>query len=148
MKEKESPAVSPGRHRRCGASESILQGLSGLLGLRQQRGRGRDSRLEQTRAAMIDALGGRAPEVLARRLRYALDIESLWHLRTDVHLALCRLETEREARERLDAITALFVGAVPAALSRRFGTMCGPAAGIAAPAGRSPCAIPDSHPDR
>jgi hypothetical protein len=92
----------------------------------------RDQRLEEVRQTMLRHMagleGGEAVRI-TMRLRYAIDAEALWYLRTDLRSALAAAHGASLADEALQQITPLFHGLLPHALggnggqaARRFGT--------------------------
>jgi hypothetical protein len=78
-----------------------------------------DSRIENIRTAMLDALSDAehhpipgASKVWGDIAR-AGDVQTLWYLRSDVLRALSDQHGERAARHQLDVMTELFRGIVP-----------------------------------
>jgi hypothetical protein len=78
------------------------------------------SSVEDIRGAMQHALGAdgehRFPQV-ARRIRYADDINALWYVRGDLMAALSGIQGEVAARIILADISGLFQGLLPPGLS-------------------------------
>jgi hypothetical protein len=78
-----------------------------------------DARVENIRAAMLDALesidrnenmgSSKAWSDIAR----AADIQTLWYLRSDVLRLLSDFHGEQSARSKLEAMTEMFRGLVP-----------------------------------
>lgn len=81
-------------------------------------------RMEAIRQAMLDCLVGVGQqEELARvagRVLWTRDIQSLWYLRSDVMTVLCRYIGECAARERIQTVTDMFHGLLPAAQKARL----------------------------
>lgn len=74
--------------------------------------------IEYIRAAMLEALANRNQVDLARRVRYAVDHDALWYLRTDLMRTLANVEGETLAESKVAQITRLFLGIHPAAVLR------------------------------
>lgn len=58
-------------------------------------------------------------ETLARRIRYAANIESLWYARSELMHLIAREHGEAIARERVEALSELFRGVLPRGLRSR-----------------------------
>lgn len=103
---------------------SIRSGLQGLLGGHSPTPSESvlESGTEDIREAMLGLLGdaGRHqfPQV-TRRLRYAVDVQSLWYLRGELMAALAALHGEAAARREVLGITQMFRGLVPGSLHSR-----------------------------
>lgn len=87
-----------------------------------------ESSTEDIREAMLGVLGDTGqknfPNV-ARRLRYASDIQALWYLRGDLMAALAALYSESVAREKIAQITGQFHGLLPGGLNSRPSPLVG-----------------------
>lgn len=107
---------------------SLKGGIYGLLGHGTPTESRMDAGLEDIRESMLDLLGDdglrRFPQV-ARRIRYAGDLQGLWYLRGDLMGALAGLYGEVTARERVEAITELFQGLLPGGLTSRPSPLMG-----------------------
>lgn len=83
---------------------------------------------EEIRAAMVGALGEEGlksfPHV-ARRIRYAADVQALWYLRGDLMAALAAIHSETVARDRISSISNMFQGLLPNGLSSRPSPLVG-----------------------
>lgn len=83
---------------------------------------------EEIREAMLHMLGETGqkhyPNV-ARRLRYANDVQALWYLRGDLMGALAALHSESVAREKIATITSQFHGLLPSGLNSRPSPLVG-----------------------
>ena len=81
------------------------------------------ARVQEVRQAMLNCFQGVPPSPdQARvwgRILYASDIQTLWYLRSDMMTFLAHPLGEVEAHARLDAVTALFAGLLPAAKKTR-----------------------------
>jgi hypothetical protein len=87
-----------------------------------------ESGTEDIRESMLAELGELGPKRfphVTRRIRYANDIQALWYLRGDLMGALAALNGEVAARERLAAITKMFKGLLPVALTSRPSSLVG-----------------------
>ncbi len=83
---------------------------------------------EDIREAMLNLLGDDGPRQhphLTRRIRYAADIQALWYLRGDLMAALATAHGEAGARERVQTITNMFRGLLPAGLNSRPSPLMG-----------------------
>lgn len=83
---------------------------------------------EDIREAMLNLLGETGPKrfpQITRRVRYANDIQALWYLRGDLMAALASLEGEFAARRKVQAITKMFQGLLPASLTSRPSPLMG-----------------------
>jgi hypothetical protein len=78
-------------------------------------------RIESIRDCMLEALGSEEPEFayIARRIRYAPDIQALWYLRGDLMAVLAAKEGETAASRRIQSISAMFSGVLPRGLGAR-----------------------------
>jgi hypothetical protein len=81
-------------------------------------------------AAQLDAIrrkmlalavltSGDRSEMLARRIRYAANVESLWYARGELMAQLAKVHGEVLAREKVDALSALFTQLLPRGLRAR-----------------------------
>ena len=88
--------------------------------------------LEDIRARMIDLVGlasGQPAEFLARRIRFASDIHSLWFIRSELMAVLARARGEALAREKLSLLGDMFAGHLPEPLRSRPSPLDGAEAG-------------------
>jgi len=87
-----------------------------------------ESSTEEIREAMLGVLGDSGqknfPNV-ARRLRYANDVQALWYLRGDLMAALAALYSESVAREKIAHISGQFQGLLPGGLQSRPSSLVG-----------------------
>ena len=80
--------------------------------------------IERIREAMLELLGheGRsAHPLLARRLEFATELQTLWYARSELMAIRASVRGEARARQEVEEITALFQGVLPVSLSRRSG---------------------------
>lgn len=67
--------------------------------------------MQDIRDAMLELMGegGEHPAAqVTRRIRYAIDIQTLWYLRGDLMAVLARRNGEAAAREQLAPVTQMF----------------------------------------
>lgn len=69
-------------------------------------------------ALMTDIGDNRFPQ-LARRIRYAIDVQALWYLRGDLMAVLAGRHGEAAAREKIDALAGMFEDLLPRGLKSR-----------------------------
>lgn len=79
-------------------------------------------RVEEIRQLMLDELGEFGEEHyphIIRHVRYARDVQGLWHMRANVMAVLGAMHGETIAREKIGRITDRFEGLLPRGLSSR-----------------------------
>lgn len=90
-------------------------------------------RVEQIRQAMIDEMPGDASSLpylrLMHRLCHTDDVEALWYARAELMSLLCAYRGEEFAQQRMDKVSTLFKGLLPASLSKRQSTRTRTASG-------------------
>ena len=99
-----------------------LQSLYGLLGGAQRSTQELDDAIGEIQQAMLMALsqaGANRFPAVARRIRYAQDLQALWYLRGDLMAALAALHGEAQARESIQDLSEQFQGLLPKGLSTR-----------------------------
>jgi hypothetical protein len=104
------------------SKHSLRNSLYGLLGHAQPSVSAMDGRIEDIRESMLDLLGDTGPREfpqVTRRIRYAGDVQALWYLRGDLMAVLASLHGEAQARSHLQAVTEMFRGLLPRALTAR-----------------------------
>lgn len=106
---------------------SILSGASG--GQASDAGNGAEAvTLEEIRQAMLDLANAdkseRAQKV-ARRIRYASDVQSLWFIRGEVMGLLARTHGEQAAREEIERVSEMFTDLLPQGLRSRPSPLSG-----------------------
>ena len=62
---------------------------------------------------------GDRSEALARRIRYAATVETLWYARGELMAQLAKMEGELAAREKVDTLSGLFRDMLPRGLRSR-----------------------------
>ncbi len=91
---------------------------------------GRSERTAQTVSASIEAVrelmlqelgeyGERKFPAVARRVRYAPDVQGLWYARSDVMAILAKQYGETIAREKIAVISGRFNGLLPKGLTSK-----------------------------
>ena len=78
--------------------------------------------MDQVREAMLALAAddpGERSAGLARRIRYATDLQALWFMRGELMQLLARNHGEAAAREKLDELSSLFTNQLPSALRSR-----------------------------
>ena len=79
-----------------------------------------DARTEIIRELMLHALGDYGEKkfpAIARRVRYAPDVQGLWYARSDVMAILANTHGETVAREKIADISGRFNGLLPKSLT-------------------------------
>ncbi|MBC5783535.1 hypothetical protein H8N03_11315 [Ramlibacter sp. USB13] len=78
--------------------------------------------MDQIREAMLALVSedpGERAAGLARRIRYATDLQALWFMRGEVMQLLARDQGEAVAREKVDELSSLFSDLLPSGLRSR-----------------------------
>jgi len=80
--------------------------------------------LDQIREAMLELVAldrgnGERSAGLARRIRYATELQSLWFMRGEIMQFLARTHGEVSAREKVDELSGLFGDQLPSGLRSR-----------------------------
>ncbi|WP_332774916.1 hypothetical protein [Polaromonas sp.] len=81
-----------------------------------------EDRTEEIRQTMLEELGEIAEKNyprITRRVRYAQDVQGLWYARGDVMAVLAALHGETVAREKVERMSRMFTGLLPAGLNSR-----------------------------
>ena len=81
-------------------------------------------RTEDIRQVMLQELGQYGEKkfpAIARRVRFAPDVQGLWYARTDVMAIMANTHGETIARAKMASISRLFNGLVPKSLLGRAG---------------------------
>ena len=95
-----------------------------LLGRSEPTPQALDARTEIIRELMLHELGDygeRKFPAVARRVRYAPDVQGLWYARSDVMAILANTYGETIAREKIANISGRFNGLLPKSLTGRIG---------------------------
>lgn len=102
----------------------FISSMQGLLGLATIDDTHASVRIEDIRQAMLDTLGDEGcasyPQV-ERRVLFAPDLQGLWYLRAEIMMALCALQGEQVASQRIRLITTMFEGLLPKGMVSRPG---------------------------
>ena len=78
--------------------------------------------MDQIREAMLALVSedpGERAAGLARRIRYATDLQALWFMRGEIMQLLARGQGEMLAREKVDDLSSLFADLLPSGLRSR-----------------------------
>lgn len=104
----------------------LKSSLLALLGNTVMTSTLREGRIEHIRQLMLDELGEfgqlHFPNVV-RRVRYAIDAQALWYVRSEVMTVLSALHGESIAREKIHHISHQFKGLVPKGLTSRSSSL-------------------------
>lgn len=82
------------------------------------------ARTEDIRQLMLTELGQQGEKKfpgVARRLRFAPDVQGLWYARSDLMAILAKTHGEIAAREKLADISSRFNGLMPSSLTSKTG---------------------------
>ena len=82
-----------------------------------------NARIEVIRELMLNELGDYGEKKLpavARRVRYAPDVQGLWYARSDVMAILANTYGETVAREKIAKISGRFNGLLPKSLTGKI----------------------------
>ena len=94
-----------------------------LLGRSDPTPQALNERTEIIREMMLCELGDdgeRKSNAVARRVRYATDVQGLWYARSDVMAILAKTHGETVAREKIADISDRFHGLLPKSLTGRI----------------------------
>jgi hypothetical protein len=78
--------------------------------------------MDEIREAMlvlVEQENGDRSAGLARRIRYATELQALWFMRGEIMQLLARTHGEQAAREKVDELSALFGDQLPSGLRSR-----------------------------
>ena len=103
---------------------SIKTSCMAILGLTEPTPAAVNDSMQNIRLLMLNELGDENEKkfpAVARRIRYAQDIQALWYARSDVMAILANSHGETIAREKLVQISGKFKGLLPKALAQRAG---------------------------
>ena len=95
-----------------------------LLGRTEPTPQALSARTEVIREMMLHELGDYGEKkfpAIARRVRYAPDVQGLWYARSDVMAILANTHGETIAREKIANISLRFNGLLPKSLTGKFG---------------------------
>jgi hypothetical protein len=95
-----------------------------MLGMAEATPSALSNRTEDIRQQMLRELGEygeRKFPAVARRVRYAPDVQGLWYARSDVMAILATTYGETVARKKIADISGQFQGLLPSSLTSRAG---------------------------
>lgn len=95
-----------------------------LLGKAEPTPPSQGDRIETIRQLMLGELGDYGEKkfpAVARRIRYAPDVQGLWYARSDVMAILANTHGETIAREKIAHISGRFRGLLPESLTKKAG---------------------------
>jgi hypothetical protein len=95
-----------------------------LMGRSEPTPQALNARTEVIREMMLQELGDYGEKkfpAVARRVRYAPDVQGLWYARSDVMAILANTYGETVAREKIANISGRFNGLLPKSLTGRIG---------------------------
>lgn len=75
--------------------------------------------IREAMLAMVSEDAGERAAGLARRIRYATDLQALWFMRGEIMQLLARDHGEAIARDRIDELSGLFSDLLPSGLRSR-----------------------------
>lgn len=82
---------------------------------------GRTEKIRQLMLSELGEYGEKKFPAVARRVRYAPDVQGLWYARSDVMAILANTHGETIAREKIAQISNNFNGLLPRSLTSRSG---------------------------
>jgi hypothetical protein len=104
-------------------TKDLRSSLYALLSVSTTRPRLDDAAtMDQIREAMLavaEEAGGDRGSNLARRIRYATDLQALWFMRGEVMQLLARTRGEAAAWEKVDELSSMFTDLLPSGLRSR-----------------------------
>ena len=107
-------------------NSQIKSSLLALLGSNAITPGLREGRTEYIRQLMLDELGefgeDHFPKIV-RRVRYAIDAQTLWFVRSDLLTVLGAMHGETIAREKINHISKKFKGLLPKGLNTRSSSL-------------------------
>jgi hypothetical protein len=112
-------------------SKNLRSTISAMLAvstLPPSRRANREAQLDALRRKMLALAGLAASErsvALARRIRYAVTVETLWYARGELMAHLARAHGEVAAREKVEALGDLFEELLPRGLRSRSSPLDG-----------------------
>ena len=102
----------------------IRSSLMALLGRTEPTPQDISARVEVIRELMLFELGDYGEKkfpTVARRVRFAPDVQGLWYARSDVMAILANTHGETVAREKVADISTRFQGLLPKSLTNKTG---------------------------
>ncbi len=104
-------------------NSQLKSSLLALLGSSAITSALRENRLEHIRQLMLDELGDAHVPKIVRRVRYAIDAEALWFVRSEVMTVLSAMHGETIAQEKIKRISEQFKGLLPKGLTSRSSSL-------------------------
>jgi len=102
----------------------LRSSLMAMLGRTEPTPQALSARTEMIRELMLHELGDYGEKkfpAVARRVRYASDVQGLWYARSDVMAILATTYGETIAREKIANISGRFNGLLPKSLTSKIG---------------------------
>jgi hypothetical protein len=96
-----------------------LHALLGNLGTTDSRVESAEDDIRDSMLSLLGPSGAKEFPQVARRIRYAEDLQSLWYLRGDLMAAVAATRGESSARALVASVTAQFQGLLPRGLNSR-----------------------------
>lgn len=107
-------------------NSQLKSSLLALLGSSVITSAWRENCIEHIRQLMLDELGEHGdahfPKIV-RRVRYAIDAEALWFMRSEVMTVLGAMHGETIAQEKIKRISEQFKGLLPKGLTSRSSSL-------------------------
>jgi len=85
----------------------------------RQAAEGQLGRIRTAMLSMLQVHGGHSIQRISQRVRFAVDVETLWYLRQDVMTALSAIDGEAAARRQMKGINSMFEGGLPGSMGPR-----------------------------
>lgn len=101
----------------------LRSSVMALLGRSEPTPQALTARIEVIRELMLHELGDYGEKkfpAVARRVRYAPDVQGLWYARSDVMAILANTYGETVAREKIANISGRFTGLLPKSLTGKI----------------------------
>lgn len=102
----------------------LKSGFMSLMGRTEPTKQALNARTEVIRELMLQELGEYGEKkfpAVARRVRFAPDVQGLWYARSDVMAILANTHGETVAREKIAKISGRFNGLLPNSLTGKIG---------------------------
>ena len=102
----------------------LRSSVMALLGRTEPTPQALSARTEIIRELMLSEIGDYGEKkfpAVARRVRYASDVQGLWYARSDVMAILANTHGETVARQKVADISGRFNGLLPKSLTRKAG---------------------------
>jgi hypothetical protein len=89
----------------------------------REEARERMEEIRRTMTGLASSCGGRASAGLAMRIHYAMDVQALWFMRSELMGMLAMSRGEVPAREAIEDLGRMFNGLLPDGLRPRTSTL-------------------------